>query len=200
MKKVGLMEGTPKAGVEALRLVPPERIRVLDTETTGLSAAHDEVLQLSVIDGTGRELLNQYLRPTHTDSWPEAAEVNGITPERVAGCPTAAGALPQIQAAVDGAEVIVIYNAAFDAPFCSAMGVRWPSGAVCYDPMTEYAPVAGEWSDYFGDYRWQRLSSAAHHYGYSFAAHDALEDVRATLRVMQGLLSDEEYWALFDED
>ena len=44
---------------------------------------------------------------------------------------------------------------------------------------------------YFGDYKWQKLSTAASYYGYKFKAHDSLEDVRATLYVYKKLQAQE---------
>jgi hypothetical protein len=41
--------------------------------------------------------------------------------------------------------------------------------------MLWYAPYAGEWSDYHGEYRWQRLGGN----------HDALGDCRAVLELLQ---------------
>ena len=38
-------------------------------------------------------------------------------------------------------------------------------------------------NDFFCDYKWQKLGTAAAYYGYHFRAHDSLEDVRATLYI-----------------
>lgn len=57
--------------------------------------------------------------------------------------------------------------------------------------MLEFAKEYGEWNEYFGDYKWQKLSTAASYYGYKFKAHDSLEDVRATLYVYKKLQSQE---------
>lgn len=51
--------------------------------------------------------------------------------------------------------------------------------------MREFAPIYGEYNSYYGDYKWQKLGTAAAYYGYEFKAHDSLEDVRATLFVYQ---------------
>lgn len=198
MKTVGLNHGSTRDDVAALREIPSERIRVLDTETTGLSARDDEVLQLSIIDGDGAAVMSSYLRPERVRSWPDAERVNHISPAMVEGCPTLSEALPDVQAALDGAQLIIAYNLPFDWPFLRTSGIQWPQGAMSYDPMFEFAPVAGEWHDYFGDYRWQKLSVAAAHYGYEFPPHDALEDTRATLHVFRSLLDDPDYLGLFD--
>ena len=49
--------------------------------------------------------------------------------------------------------------------------------------MLAFAEEYGEWNEYFGNYKWQKLSKAAAYYGYKFKPHDSLEDVRATLYV-----------------
>ena len=43
----------------------PQRLISLDTETTGIDDKA-EILQLSIIDGTGRTIIDQYFRPEHT--------------------------------------------------------------------------------------------------------------------------------------
>lgn len=47
--------------------------------------------------------------------------------------------------------------------------------------MLEFAPIYGEWSDYFGDYKWQKLTTCTEYFEYIYPPHDALADVRATL-------------------
>ena len=47
--------------------------------------------------------------------------------------------------------------------------------------MLEFAPIYGEWSDYFEDYKWQKLTTCTEYFEYIYPPHDALSDVRATL-------------------
>ena len=60
---------------------------VIDTETTGLNADTDELLQVSIIDSQGNTLFNSYIKPLYTDNWNKAMAVNHITPEMVANAP-----------------------------------------------------------------------------------------------------------------
>lgn len=60
---------------------------VIDTETTGLNAGVDELLQVSIIDDEGKTLFNSYIKPSKTKSWDSAMAVNHITPEMVANAP-----------------------------------------------------------------------------------------------------------------
>ena len=42
---------------------------VMDTETTGLRPGVDEVLQVAILDDTGKTLFDSYIRPEKTESW-----------------------------------------------------------------------------------------------------------------------------------
>ena len=64
------------------------KVIVIDTETTGLQAGVDEILQLSIIDGDGNTLYDKYFKPEYQTSWEEAEAVNGISPQDVADCPS----------------------------------------------------------------------------------------------------------------
>lgn len=55
------------------------------------------------------------------------------------------------------------------------------------DPMYDFAIVYGEYSEWYGTYKWQKLTTAAHYYGYEFNAHDSLEDIKATKFVYEKL-------------
>ena len=48
--------------------VAPEDVLILDTETTGLSYK-DEVLQLSIINGAGEKIFNEYIKPVFNKKW-----------------------------------------------------------------------------------------------------------------------------------
>ncbi|MBD5585524.1 MAG: 3'-5' exonuclease [Clostridia bacterium] len=161
---------------------------VIDFETTGLCFSTLEVLQVSVINDKGETLLHGYCRPKHTDSWEDAEAIHGISPEMVAGCPTfREGYLPKLLELIEGVSAVIAYNADFERNVLRyAYGVD-PVVAFI-DPMLMFAPVYGEWTDYFQDYRWQKLETAASYYNYEFKAHDALEDVKATRFVFEKMI------------
>ncbi len=172
--------------------IPKERILVYDTETTGFHAGLDEILQFSACDGTGRVLMNTYIRPKRKRSWPEAAAVNGITPDMVMNSPTIDQVRDCIQVLFDQVSLLVAYNCPFDDGFLSAAGIRFGEGSQSFDVMRAFAEVYGEWNDYFGEYKWQKLTTAAAYYGYDWKdcrAHDSLGDVFATLHVFNYLCS-----------
>ena len=154
---------------------------VLDFETTGLDAGVDEVLQVSMVDGAGAVLINEYCRPERHASWAAAQKINGITPEAVADKPPFRELLPRVLELLAGAKTVVAYNDEFERGFLAAYGVdvrrlRWGQ-----DPMKLFAA-------HFGNQR-RTLSTVAAFFGYEFKAHDALEDTLATLEVYRHLSS-----------
>jgi len=86
---------------------------------------------------------------------------------------------------------VVIYNAAYDTGILHRCCAVWglPPIPVKSPPcaMLAYAAYYGDWSDYFDSFKWQKLSSAAAHFGDHYPAHDALADCLATLRVLCGM-------------
>ena len=158
----------------------PEKIIFFDTETTGITVS-DEILSLAIVDQDGNTLFNELIRPSRKKKWPDAARVNHITPDAVKNRPTFRFFRKQVQEIFDAADLVVGYNVDFDLGFIRNKGIRY-SGPVV-DVMEEFAPIYGEWSDYFENYKWQKLTTCARYYGYDWgdsAAHDALADTLAT--------------------
>lgn len=155
---------------------------IFDIETTGLDVSHDDILQLGIIDEHGTALFNDYFRPNRKKKWPEAQLVNHITTSMVADKRTFRQRQCTIQKIFNQANELIAYNADFDMGFLTYNGIKFPDVPIS-DPMIEFAEIYDEWSDYFEDYKWQKLATAAKYYGYVYEAHDALADVRATLFV-----------------
>lgn len=164
--------------------IDKSRIICFDIETTGLDPYKDEILQLSIIDGNGTVLFNEYIKPTHIKEWPEAQKINGISPEMVKGKQTIEFYKERLEQIFNVAELIVGYNSIFfDSEFLISAGIDISDKARFFDVMIKFAPIYGEWNDHFEDYKWQNLSTCAAYYGYQGSGnfHDSLEDVRATL-------------------
>lgn len=179
------------------RLLEMEKSKILclDVETTGLYPAFDEILQLSIIDGNGEVLFNQYICPKEHTEWEEAEQVNGISPLTVAGESTIDGYIPVLEQILSKAELLVGYNILkFDLWFLHCAGVNLPEEVEVFDVMLEFAPIFGEWNSYHRDYTWQKLSNCARYYNYpdnEEKYHNSLFDVRATLHCFYAMLQDE---------
>lgn len=153
---------------------------ILDTETTGLSSGRDEIVQIAVINQAGDVLLDTYVNPRHPerltakgDNGVSASDINGITPDMLLDAPAWPHVYAQLLEVIAGRKV-VIYNAAFDesmiAGDCERHGIQQHSlDASC--AMLAYAGYVGEYSHYWGDYKWQPLNGG----------HTALADCQAVL-------------------
>jgi DNA polymerase-3 subunit epsilon len=163
---------------------------VLDTETTGVSSI-DDLLQVSIIDGSGKTLINAYADPGY-ESWPDAEKINGITPEMVDDAPKIEEMIPEIKKILRSAKKIVGYNPRFDLGFLARSGATVLPDQKIIDVMDAFAEIYGDWDDYHGNCRWQTLSTCAAYYGYDWGddtAHDSLADCKATLFCYKKILA-----------
>jgi len=157
----------------------------LDLETTGLDPRTDEIVEIGILEEGGQVLLDTLVRPVRHRSWPGAQRVHGIAPADVQGAPTHEALRPRIIEAVSDA-LVVIYNAPFDAGF---LRFELEASAEVRCAMREFAEVFGEWSDWHGSYRWQKLHVAAAYVGFDWdgASHRAINDCQATRAVWRYL-------------
>lgn len=155
----------------------PRYLRYLDTETTGLSA-YDEIVELALLDSKGRVLIDTLVRPIRLTNWPEAERIHKISPTMVASAPRLADLLPEVLKHVTGHH-LVIYSAAYDLKFFPEEVQKAPAKVSCC--MEKFASYYGDWNDYHGNYRWQRLDKAASHVGHTWdgEAHRARADASA---------------------
>ena len=153
---------------------------VIDFETTGLNCDTDEILQVSIIDQDENVLMNQYCRAMRHNSWESASNVNGIYPPRVAFCPPFEKVAPYVQDILFRADKVLAYNCSFEQSFLMVNGINSYILFWC-DPMKEIVDYCNASSG--GHRSRMALQNAARIIGYTYNAHDALEDVKATLQV-----------------
>jgi DNA polymerase III epsilon subunit-like protein len=169
---------------------------VIDTETTDL---HGYVCQLAVIAQDGEVLLHRLIKPPRPIE-PGAARVHGITNEMVQNAVTLAdpSVEDELRHILAGVGAVVGWNVTFDKGALTRSAerhdlphlVKLLTAANWIDVMGPYSKhVAREWSDYHQNYKWQKLTSAAAHYGISTeGAHGALADARMTLQVLKAMV------------
>ncbi len=154
----------------------------LDTETTGLSAGRDQILELAIVAENGDTLFNGRFRPTKLTSWNQAQRIHGITPEDVKDCPTIRSQRETIQNIIDATNEIVGYNTYYDIRMLIGDGFTIENKKIV-DVMEDFAEIYGEWNEYRQSYKWQKLTTCANFYHFDWnglQAHGALADTLAT--------------------
>lgn len=99
----------------------PSEIIVVHIETTGLDREEDEILEISIINGLGKVLMNTYVKPSHKKTWENAEKINRISPSVVfkEGIPEIHELKSKIIEIFDKTEKILFYNADFVLSFLS---------------------------------------------------------------------------------
>ena len=162
---------------------------IVDTETTGLDPNKDEILQIAIVDGNGKILFNEYIKPTKTTEWPQAQAINGISPEKVKKCKPLKKYKRKISRIFKNATQIIGYNLTFDLKFLEKNIDIYTESQILIDLMPKFAKVFREPHPFIkGEYKWQKLTTAAAFYNYKYDPHNALNDVLATLHIANNLL------------
>ncbi|MDD7584300.1 MAG: 3'-5' exonuclease [Coriobacteriaceae bacterium] len=172
---------------------PLEKVVVFDTETTGVNTSTDEVLSIAACDGYGNKLISTKVRPVRHSGWPDAQRVNGISPQMVRNAPTIGELRPRLRRILLGDVLLVGYNTQFDIHMLWSNGVLDGFPKDYFDVMRQYAAVRGTGRKTYGGYRYSKLAVCAGHYGYTFRAHDSMEDALATLWCFRALICDEKW-------
>lgn len=156
---------------------------ILDTETTDL---YGMVCQLAIVDSAGVMKLNKLIKPPVPIS-SEATAVHGISNEMVANAATLSEIADELDYHLLSVDKVIGWNISFDrdallrtARACdlpqlikTIESVQW------FDAMTPFSEIYGEWSEYHGNYKWQKLTTAAQYYNISTnGAHNALADAK----------------------
>ena len=90
-----------------------ERVLFFDLELTGFYD-RDEIISISICDGTGNVVMNTYVKPTHTKKWKRTERIHGITPEMTADSPTLEELTPEIKRIFASADAIIAYGVSTD--------------------------------------------------------------------------------------
>lgn len=151
----------------------PSRMIVIDIETTGFNEYHEDVLQISVIDGDGNIMLNSYVKPYYNSHWflgeGDAPELHEL--------------IPQLKGILDSCDMIIGYNTTFVTSFLKFLDY---SGKEDEDVMEDFAPIYGEWLPSLESHKWQTLGTCADYYGFDW---NSMEDyVSGSLRDCYAIL------------
>lgn len=172
-------------------VIASENFLILDTETTGLNDG--EIVQIAILNPTGETVLDTLVKP-YRGIPEDARRIHGISLEMTANAPHWNDLVPHIYNLLQGRDVVV-YNADYDRKMfyqstekAGIVKINWKVVANWWCAMDAYAKFWGEWDDYHGSYRWQRLSNAAQQQAIEIKdAHSALGDCLMTLAVIRAM-------------
>lgn len=171
----------PRAIATVIRPEYPLRGIILDTETTGLNARTDEIIELGVIaftfdsNGWVGDVTGIYsgLRQPSVPIPPEITKLTGITNEMVAGQSID---LPALQALIEPADLVIAHNASFDRPFCEAFSPLFDGRAwACSNSEIDWSAR---------EYEGTKLGYLIGQAGYFHEGHRAVDDCFALLEVL----------------
>lgn len=164
---------------------------VLDLETTGTSATNARVTEVGAVRVRGGEVLGEYASLVDPRMLIPATItlLTGITQSMVATAPPMEEVLPEVLAFLDAEPdtVLVAHNAAFDTGFlkaaCERHGREWP-GYPVVDTLRLARAILPR-----GETRNHKLGTLASFFGVPVTPnHRALDDARATVGVLHGLI------------
>lgn len=118
---------------------------VFDTETTGLDARVDRVIEIGGVElvnrfPTGRTF-HQFINPQGRSVHPEALAIHGISDAQLADKPTFIDVLDRFLEFIDGA-TLVAHNASFDTAFINAEFERLGQAAVAPERVVDTLAIA----------------------------------------------------------
>ncbi|MFC4335636.1 DEDD exonuclease domain-containing protein [Salininema proteolyticum] len=161
---------------------------VVDLETTGLAADAAGITEIGAVKVRGGEIVGEFqsLVDPGEPIDPRVVRLTGISDEMVAGAPSLEEVLPSFLEFLGGA-TLVAHNAAFDVGFlrhaCDKVEVPWPR-----PPVVDTVLLARKLTDKYETPN-RRLGSLARLFGSPTTPnHRALDDARATVTVLHGLI------------
>ncbi|MBL0373703.1 3'-5' exonuclease [Rhizobium sp. KVB221] len=173
----------PRAVAPTPRPGFPLRGVILDTETTGLNARTDEIIEIGVLaftfnaDGGIGDVSGLFggMRQPSGKIPAEITRLTGITDEMVAGKSIDIQALERLIAPAD---LLIAHNAAFDRPFCEAFSPMFVNKA--------WACSVAEIDWRARGYEGTKLGYLIGQSGYFHDGHRAVDDCFALLEVLSG--------------
>lgn len=180
-----------KSAINACR-----EVVVFDLETTGLSRTSDRIIELAAVryhldddlNMHEEDTLHLFINPRKTLS-EEIIELTGISNEQLADMPTEEEVFEEIQDFFENFTVagynIETFDVAFMENLYGRVGCKFrPAGCIDGIKMARDRLVKDR------DVTDFKLASVAGYFGISFHAHQAIEDARATAKVIQLLLKE----------
>jgi len=161
---------------------------IVDLETTGGSPASAGITEIGAVKVRGGEVLGEFatLINPQVDIPPFIAALTGITNTLVAQSPTLRGVMPSLLEFI-GDAVVVAHNAPFDIGFlthaCRAQGIAWPKPAVVDTARLARVTLS---RDEVMNCKLGTLATFFH--SPTTPTHRALDDARATVDVLHGLI------------
>ena len=187
--------------------LPVEDGIAVAVRTTGYEVGTDEIVELSIVDFSGNELLAQVVKPQNIEEWSDVEASGGITPADVADAPELFQFEDEIRELFEKASVVVGQHIGFIREMVEASWVALPDFRE-YDLMGEFCA-----SHSATDYPDQpaavaTLAGIAGYYGIAYekatttdtartvaASYLKLVEEHAQVRVDKG----SEYWQRYDE-
>ena len=178
------------------------RTLYIDIETTGFSREWDEIIEIAAIlidDTTGKDVdsFHEYIKPKRNIT-AKISELTRITNATVANCRGEKQVLMDFSewVALSKPNTIIGHNCkTFDLNFinarCTKYGVCWCPNAVVVDTLALARQLNKQGLISTENNRQETL---AHYFGISYAAHSAIEDVKALIKIYRKMttLQDEE--------
>jgi DNA polymerase III subunit epsilon len=171
---------------------------ILDTETTGLGE-NDVIVQIGMLDLDGNILLDTLVKPTKRKRISsEASAINGITMKMLQDAPTFKELYPKFCEIISNKKLL-IYNARYDAKLLLQTALQdgftlKECDALCI--MLGYSAFKGEWSEKYGNYKYQKLPNGD---------HSAIGDCKAILALIKKMaaaaktpLTKKKWWQIFE--
>lgn len=155
---------------------------VLDTETTGLSCAENELIEISAARLRGREVVDRFDTFVYPNGLipPEITELTSITNADVAHAPRAEEAVAALEEFVQGCPIIA-HNATFDRSFIESVKGGVKVSDIWIDSLALSRIALPRLSSH-------KLATMAELFGCAAVSHRASDDVEALCGVWRILL------------